>query len=426
MPVAIGLLAVFAAAQAPVSPASGCFSATLCDAGAVPALLGKLRGANREARPVHILQIGDSHTAGDMITNGLRTRLQARYGHGGRGVLAAGRPYSGYITWGVTASQSQGWSVNALYGRGHDGQGPPIGLAGFTQTAWRAGERLGIATDSGEHDFDRMVVCALTRPGAGTVSLRLGEEAQTWSLAAPGQGAACRTIEADRPVSSASVTTLGDGPVSITSFGTFRRSGGVVVSNLGVVGAQLQHLERADDGVVRQELAAWRPDLIILAFGTNEGFSTRASTSDYEAGLRGQVARIRRQAGRDVPIMLLGAPDAASRSSGIGAGCGSGWYTPSFLGQVRSVQRRVARELGLGFWDWEQAMGGRCAARAWQSQGMMRGDMVHFTPEGGDRIGAMIFADIERAPVPSAVPVAPDFSHPGPAQESVLPISRRP
>src|SRR3989344_5596179 len=47
-------------------------------------------------RPVHILQIGDSHTAGDRITGALRARMQARFGAGGRGVLPPGVPYAGY------------------------------------------------------------------------------------------------------------------------------------------------------------------------------------------------------------------------------------------------------------------------------------------------------------------------------------------
>ena len=415
----IGLLAAFAAAQAPASASPDCSSPTLCNGGALPAVAARLRSAKTGGGTVHILQIGDSHTAGDMISNGLRTRLQARYGAGGRGVLAAGRPYSGYLTWGVTASQSAGWSANALFGRGWNGQGPALGLSGFTQTARGAGETLALATDSPEYDFDRMTVCALTEPGGGTVSLRLGTVVENWSLDAPTRGAACRSLESDRSVSSAAVTTLDAGPVSITSFGTFRRAGGVVVSNLGVVGAQLQHLGRASDSVIREELAAYRPDLILLAFGTNEGFGAGVSAAEYEAALRQQVARIRRHAGRPVPIMLLGPPDAASRNA-AGSSCGAGWYTPIFLGQVRTIQRRAARELGLAFWDWERAMGGRCASQAWLGQGLMRGDMVHFTREGGDRIGAMIFADLERtAP-------APEFVHPDPRQEPVLPIRRRP
>jgi lysophospholipase L1-like esterase len=419
-----GVAASLLAAQAPASTGGAqglnCLSSTLCDSGALPSIVAKLRNAARAGAPVHILQIGDSHTAGDMITNGYRVRLQSRYGNGGRGVLAGGRPYSGYITFGVTASQSSGWSVNSLFGSRYSEQGPSLGLSGFTQSARSAGETLGVATDSPDFNFDRMIVCAVTGPGRGAVSLRLGGVEQSWSLDAPTRGAACRTVESLQPVSSASVTTLDANPVSITSFGTFRRQGGVIVSNVGVVGAQLVHFGRTDDEVIRQELAAYRPDLIVVAYGTNEGFGARGRPDEYEADLRNQIARIRRAAGQRVPIMLLGAPDAASRNASTGSGCGAGWYTPGFLGDVRNIQRRVARELGLGYWDWEQAMGGRCASQAWLSQGLMRGDMVHFTRQGGDRIGAMIFGDLERATT------APTFQHPAAPPQPAPSVRRRP
>src|SRR5690242_13665545 len=41
----------------------------------------------RGVPPVHILQIGDSHTAGDVTTAAWRDLLQSRVGDGGRGVL---------------------------------------------------------------------------------------------------------------------------------------------------------------------------------------------------------------------------------------------------------------------------------------------------------------------------------------------------
>lgn len=422
IPLSTSLLALWAAVQGVTAAASGCLSPTLCDGGALPAIGAKLREARTGGDPVHILQIGDSHTAGDMITNGLRSRLQARYGHGGRGVLAAGRPYQGYLTFGVTASESAGWRSNVIFGGRWQPGGPALGLSGFTRTTSNPGETLGLATDSPDFDFDRATVCALTRPGGGIVTIRIGEVRENWSLQASEEGVACRTLTSPRSVSNASITTLDDGQVSITSFGTFRSEGGVVVSNVGVVGAQLQHFGRTDDDVLRAEFAAYHPDLIVLAYGTNEGFSLRLAASDYEATLRAQVARIRRVAGRDVPIMLLGAPDAASRSASTGGTCGSGWFTPTLLGDVRSVQRRVARELRLSFWDWEQAMGGRCASQSWLGQGLMRGDMVHFTRAGGDRIGAMIFEDLERTP-PAGTGLRPRTPQP---QEPILPVRRQP
>ncbi|HEX4737770.1 MAG TPA: GDSL-type esterase/lipase family protein [Allosphingosinicella sp.] len=390
-------------AQAP-DPA-GCH-ASLCYAGALAPFFARLRASRPgDGAPVHILQIGDSQTAGDMITSGWRTRLQARYGGGGRGVLAAGRPYPGYLTWGVTATQSAGWSVNATFGGHYRDGGPWLGMSGFTQTASEAGETLGLTTDTPDQDFDRIIVCAIAQPGGGTLVLNMGTAERRWTLSAPRRTPACRTMDSDAPVASASLTILDSGTVSITSFGAFRREGGAILSNLGVVGAQLVHFGRTSDAVLRVEFAAYRPDLIVLAFGTNEGFSPTLDPDAYEAGLRGAVARIRNLAGH-LPILLLGAPDAATREAALdGEDCGDGWHVPRKLGEVRARQQAVARQLGLGFWNWSAAMGGLCASSRWAQAGWMRGDYVHFTRDGGDRIGAMIDADLDRA---AESPVSPD------------------
>ena len=280
---------------------------------------------------------------------------------------AAGRPYQNYVTWNVTASQSGGWTANSWTNSAP--ASPALGLSGFTQTARAAGETIGLAADAPEHEFDRLVLCALAQPGGGTITVRVGGEERRWSLDAPRRLPACHAVDSAAPVASASVTTEDAGMVTITSLATFRRGGGAVLSNLGVIGAQLAHFGRSDEGVLRAELAAYRPDLIILAFGTNEGFDRRVSARDYEAGLRAQIARIRRLAGANVPILLVGAPDAATRDpAAAGGDCGEGYYTPALLGEIRARQRAVARDLGLAFWDWEAAMGGRCAARAWHAR----------------------------------------------------------
>ena len=357
---------------------------------ALAAVHRKLRGGAR----VNILQLGDSHTSADAISNGLRVPLQARYGDGGRGSLAPGRPYQNYVTWQVTASQSAGWRVSSWNAPG----AAPLGLSGFTQTAQGAGETIGLAADTPDHAFDRLTVCAATGPGAGGLTLRLGEVVQSWSLEAPRRGAACRTVESLTPAASALVTTLDERPVSLTSIAVFR-GGGVTVSNLGQIGAQLSNFARSSDAVLRAELAAWHPDLILLAFGTNEGFDPRFTLAGYAQRLRAQVARLRRLAGPETAIVLVGPPDAATRSGELpGPDCGDGWHTPRLLVEVRDAQRALAAELKLAFWDWDHAMGGRCSARTWHQAGLMRDDHVHFNRDGGDLVGRMIFNDLFDGP----------------------------
>jgi len=360
------------------------------------------------AHPVHIVQIGDSHTAGDVLTGAWRDLLQARYGVGGRGVLAPGRPWDGYITRGVTASMSPGWRVAATFGKGSENGPVPLGLSSYALTSTQPGATIGLASDTPAMDFDRFVLCAMAGPNAPTLTVRLGRVDQRIALDAPSPTPRCTTLHSAAPQASVLVTA-GDRPATITSWATFRDQGGVALSNLGVIGAQLQHFGRTDDAVIAEELRAYTSDLIVLAFGTNEGFMPRFDPKAYEAGLRGQIDRLRTLA-PGVPLLLLGAPDALTRNQALRdnadaalVGCPDAGSPPLFappaLGRVRAIQRDVARQLGIAFWDWQAAMGGPCAAARWTDAvpPLMRPDHVHFRWPGGQALAARLQADLDRA-----------------------------
>ncbi|WP_230771939.1 GDSL-type esterase/lipase family protein [Sphingomonas sp. Leaf4] len=408
--------ALLAVALAQAAAAATCNGA-LCDADRLRPFLEKLADAPADPAPVRILQIGDSHTAGDQITGSWRTLLQARFGRGGRGVMAVGRPYAGYLTRDITATQSPGWSVDGIFGPAYRPAGPVrMGLSAYSLTSQTPGATVTLSADGGR-TFDRLTLCALTGPGAGTVRLGIGAASLDWSLAAPASGSQCRTLDAGGEASGASVTVIA-GPVTLTSWDTARsRGGGVVLSNLGTVGAQLVHFGRTDERVVATELATYRPDLIVVAFGTNEAFRPGFSAAAYEATLRADLARLRRLA-PGVPMLLFGAPDSATRTPGLQSGEGgisppcptsALWRPTAALAAVQAIQRRQAHAAGIAYWDWAQAMGGRCTADGW-TQGttpLMRGDHVHFTSRGGAEIARRLQADLDRAL--AALPVRDRF-----------------
>jgi lysophospholipase L1-like esterase len=427
-------MAMLAAAMTPCE-------AVLCQADTLEPYFKKLARAQDHSegnKPVHILQIGDSHTAGDAITGGWRDLLQAQYGSGGRGAMAAGRPYAGYLTRGLKVSMSPGWTVKSIFGAASIPPRPPVGLAGYSVSTAQEGATLGLAADPNEA-FNRFTVCALTQPGAGSLSIRVGFTNEEFKLGSFAVRSECRTIETPQPQLSAQVIAHG-GPVTITSWGTFRDAGGVVVSNVGVSGSQLIHQARTDDSVIAEELRSYRPDLIVIAFGTNEGFAPRVEPGQYEIVLRSQLARIRRLV-RNVPILMLGAPDAntrnvalmnnapgaavdcntrvqtiddimatlrASEAAGEGAQTptqpesdptGRPLFAPPGLAVVRDIQRRVAAELNVAFWDWQARMGGACAAAKMVKAAppLMRGDFVHYSTAGGWEIARMLQADLAAA-----------------------------
>ena len=437
----------------------GTCSDALCGGDTLAPVMAKLAGARAgRGRPVHILQIGDSHTAGDTITGAWRDTLQGRFGIGGRGVLPPGRPYDGYITHGVTVSMSTGWRIAADFGKGWSDPHPPLGLSAFSLTSEAEGASMSLVADPQEA-FNRLVVCAIAKAGAGALTIRIGGQDEQMDLGSITERPQCRTMRSDQPQATASLTAQG-GPVTVTSWATFADGkGGVALSNLGVVGSQLIHFSRTDDAVLAEELRAYAPDMIVLAFGTNEGFAGRFSAFEYEIILRTQIGRIRRLAG-NVPILLLGAPDALTRRADLLANAGGapsvtcpdvtlpvvaaappaapqpsnalagamarlgyafgigddpaaapaaqppapapavkgGLFPPQALAEVRAIQRRVAASLNVAYWDWEARMGGRCTARAWvrATPPLMRGDYVHYTSAGGHEIAERLQADLDK------------------------------
>ena len=299
--------------------------------------------------------------------------------------------------------------------------------------------------------FRRLVVCAEKAPGAGGYTVTLGGAATHISLDDPERHVDCDDFSAPTPQAQAVLIT-DSGPVTLTSWGSFSGAGGVAVSNLGVVSAELKHFARTSDQALSEEFSAYQPDLIVLEFGTNDGFVSHFSAATFEERLREQIRRVRRLAG-DVPVLLIGAPDAETKRADLKnneddfapmpprtstppgallpdlsaaapqdqespdeamiaelaqrAEAETGrhpeqtayWFSPPALAQVRAIERRVALEAGAAFWDWGGSMGGPGAADRWANATppLTRADHVHTTTAGGAEVAAMLEADFERA-----------------------------
>ncbi len=201
-------------------------------------------------------------------------------------------------------------------------------------------------------------------------------------------------------------------PVRIVQFGDSHTAGGDITDSLlwrlqsrfsrapielnthGVVGATLNGMADREPLFDGGETGA---DLVVIAYGTNEGFDELLDPRAYEALLRAQIERVR-MASPATAILILGAPEAM-RGDGGGRCAGDldqRWKAPDMLSVVRDVQHRVAGSMGVAFWDWRGRMGGDCSAFALAQgdQPLMRGDHVHFTFAGGDWIGSLLAADI--------------------------------
>jgi len=391
-------LASAAAAQVPYQPVeTPAPGVTVCPGGLCQpeALTGVFEAlaraeAGRSSKSVHIVQIGDSHTAGDRITGRLRAALQARFGDGGRGVLPPGVPWDGYAPLQVEVI-ARDWSTVLAPLAGAAGYvRTGVGLTGVQAITVQPGSTLTIRRDAAAPAFFGVELCG---DGPGRLQVVAGEE--TWTIAFEEGG--CSSRLPSRTHGQIELRAL-DSSLSLQSVRLTNAPAGVELSNLGVVGATLRDLAARDQAVVARELAAWDPALIILAFGTNEGFDDGLDARAYEALLRGQITRLRRLA-PGASLLILGAPDALRGGAVNGCSADGQRAPPPSLAVVRDVQRRVAADMGVAFWDWHGRMGGDCSADRLATRGepFMLRDRVHFNAVGADWIGGILNADLMAA-----------------------------
>ncbi len=363
-----------------------------------PAFLALEASGDTGGRRFHILQIGDSHTAGDQISGQVRSRMQARFGRGGRGILPPGLPYAGYAPRQMSVSATGARYLPAPLIAG--GTRVPTGLAGG-QGRLEAGDHLSFIPDPGV-PLTTLGVCGQAGPDRGTLQIipDIGLP-QAIDFRRETAGPLCAEV-ALSPGDANLTLVAADAPVVLEDVRLWGE-GGLSLSNLGVVGSTLMDLEGRDATTVEAQLRADPPDLIVLAYGTNEGFNDELDPLAYEQVLRGRIAWLR-QVAPEAALMIMGAPDGLRRSQ-TAAGpqrwsqsCGSEgeWQTPPALALVRDVQRRVSEDLGVAFWDWYGRMGGACSADrlAGMDEPLMRGDRVHFTATGAEWIGDILADDL--------------------------------
>ncbi len=343
-------------------------------------------------RRVNIVQIGDSHTAGDVMSARLRELLQQRFGSAGRGWMPPGKPYPTVRHAGLTVQEIGRWTYEFSLNQRAAG---PFSLAGIAAKTAAAGASLALDTTD-ERGFDEIFVALRPQPNGGRVRISVdGRDLatiDTGALRGP-----VRLFRQEVPSGSRSLrlTTLDRKPVTLLGWGTERAMRGVVYDSLGVVGASYLTTLRWDEAAAAAELTARDPSLVVLVFGTNEGFRTDLDAASYAEALAQRVRAVR-AAAPNASVLVVGPPDAARKSDPRCQGLACNWITPANIALVRDIQIANAPKLGYEFWDWWGSMGGAESMRRWvrANPPLARADHVHFTTLGYSAVAERLFEDL--------------------------------
>lgn len=396
------------------------------------------RGEDADGK-VRVVVYGASHTAADIYPSYLRAYLQQRFGDGGSGFVPLVRPSKFYRPLGLTLEASRGWKVDhAQKGERDDGL---FGLFGASATSSKKRDfgRVIPAVDekkqekekaekdgkaAGEHKT-RYELYFLVQPAGGKFKLSVdGKVVATINTkagknkpASPGYHALTR----DGGPHTVEVQPVGDGEVRLFGMTMENEASGVVVDNLGIGGTRAANHLKWDEHVWSDNLRRRAPDLVVLAYGTNESVDEDQPISVYREHLREVLARLRK-ATPEASCLLVGPGDFPTKIA-------DGTFGPRpRTVAIATTQREVAAEAGCAFWDMMQFMGGEQSMVTWAAAqpAMAQSDHLHLTRRGYARMGmaltdALMF-DYDAAAMPGPVPDAPLVAPEGTALAASEPV----
>lgn len=299
---------------------------------------------------LHIVHIGDSHIQAEFVTDRLRELLQQRYGNAGRGLMPALR------LAGTNQSHQYEYTVGSDKRKKIEGakqtrllKFPWPVKPGFTGTAFSP------ATD---------IVIDMNVDGAPFDSLRIytsnGIREQTFPT----------------PVGTTSFPLAADEAF----YGTFATNGrpGIIYSAIGNNGACFTDYSLIDGFC--SDIAALRPDLIILSMGTNEGFSVMTD-DEIRRSVR-NLLRTLKNTNPNAEFLIL-APMECQRNRRHGKKPLSPYYDINQrVKEAHDIIVEQSRALNVPLWDFYPVAGGYGASNRWLEAGLMNKDRIHLLRQG--------------------------------------------
>jgi lysophospholipase L1-like esterase len=162
---------------------------------------------------------------------------------------------------------------------------------------------------------------------------------------------------------------------------------GVVVDTSGIDGARVATALAWDPDVLAAELRARPPELVVLAYGTNEAFDNRRAeaTGSEVVELVGRV----REGAPQAECLVVGPPDAAAPDL----------TSHPRVAEIDGALRSSAEALGCGFFSLRGAMGGEGGFARFlaESPPLARSDRIHFTPLGYAKLGEALSDELIQA-----------------------------
>ena len=341
-------------------------------------------GGSGVARAIHY---GDSTIAADGIARTVRKRLQSQFGNAGPGFVSSAMDPRWNKRTDVQTTRAGSWTTKSIL------------LGG-------AGGRYGLGG-----------VVAIGQPGS-YVTVRPIDSAgqpitvrhmEVWYQAGAGYGsfwASANDKEVANQSASAAATEdrrfsvdVGEGfqkaAFGVTSgplawYGMVLETGlaGATWEALGVIGVASKSFSAFSKAHISAQTAQRNPDLVVLMIGGNEAGYPSLASGDGSAYLPiyREALNTVRGGSPDSSCLVITPLDQGTYDEGGAA------RSKSSIPRMVNVQRKVAAELGCGFWSAFDAMGGSGSIVRWASykSPLAWADLLHLSGAGLEIIGNLL------------------------------------
>jgi lysophospholipase L1-like esterase len=173
---------------------------------------------------------------------------------------------------------------------------------------------------------------------------------------------------------------------NVRTFGVWmeRDEPGVVLDAIGIQGCRIRFLDKADDAHFAEQLRLRDPALTVFQFGMNESEDGELYPLDqYEQTMKAVLEQVQAALPR-ASCLLVGPMDRADKR-------GDTYRSRPVIPKLAAIQRKVAGEVGCGYWDTFGAMGGTGSMGIWMQRGLGGADMAHPSSAGAEVLGRWVY-----------------------------------
>lgn len=330
---------------------------------------------------INIIHIGDSHIQADFLTKAVRNNFQNFFGNAGRGLIVPGRVAGTNEPFNIQTSSNVSWEVKRCV---YPDQVLPIGIGGITIRSGIPESKLYVYMNDATQDYTFQSIKLFHQKDASSFGFRLKDSDFKVIDAIVEDDSTKNFTSFKLPTAQSSIALESVKIDSVqnhtTIFGMSLENNkpGILYHVIGVNGAKFVHYQAAK--YLAKQTHKLEPALFIISLGTNEALDYPYIDKRLSTYIENLVSSLHAN-NPLAKFIIITPPDCFMKRTRKNPG----------IEKVRQTLIQFAAENGYAFYDMHQALGGEGSAARWKEAQLLRTDGVHFTKEGYDYQGNLLF-----------------------------------